>query len=134
MDKNFYTTAVLAALFSALLCGSTLAGSSWVCSITSATAVDEDGSIGPPGFAGLEQPTFFSVDTEKKEVTLLAPESRRGEVSKIDTVHENEGTWFFSGLEKGRAWSLLITQQGQVTLSVACDGAVWSIFGHALSR
>jgi len=134
MNKNLKTIVALTALLSFLQCGSSLAGASWVCSITSATAVDEDGSIGPPDFGGLERPTFFNVDEDKMEVTLLAPESRRGEVTKIDKIHKGEGTWIFSGLEEARAWSLLISEKGHVTLSIASDGAVWTIFGQALSR
>ena len=59
----------------------------WLCSVASAVAVDEDGTVGPPDLGDRERPTFFRVDAEKKTLTLLAPQSRRGEVTKLDTVH-----------------------------------------------
>jgi hypothetical protein len=119
-------------LISMLLCGSAFSAPVWLCSIASGTAVDEDGTMGPPDLGNLERPTFFRVDAGKKEVTLLAPASRRGEVTKIDVFREGEGLWIFSGVENARAWNLIITANGQVTLSIASDGVVWSVFGHAL--
>lgn len=117
-----------------VLCGGAFAGPTWLCSIASAVAVDEDGTVGSPDLGGLERPTFLRVDVDKKEVTLLAPESRRGEVTRIDNVRRGEGLSIFSGIEEARAWSLIITAQGRVTLSVASDGAVWSVFGSAIAE
>lgn len=129
ISKKFGMLTLLASL---ALCGSVFAGPTWLCSIASAVAVDEDGTVGPPDLGGLERPTFFRVDSDKKEVTLLAPQSRRGEVTKIDAVREIKGLWVFSGVEDDRAWSLMITAKGYVTLSICNDGVVWSVFGHAL--
>jgi hypothetical protein len=118
--------------FSLALGGSASAGQTWLCSVASAVAVDEDGTVGPPDAGGRERPTFFRVDPTKKELTLLAPESRRGEVTKIDKVHEADGHWVFSGLENNRGFSLIIAAEGRMTVSVVGDGVIWSVFGHAL--
>ena len=118
---------------SGLLVGSAWADQTWICAVTSAVAVDEDGTVGPPDVGDKERPTFFRVDTAKKELTLLAPKSRRGEVTKLDTVVESEGQWLFSGVEHGRGLNLVITADGHMTLSVVADGVVWSVFGHVLS-
>jgi len=116
-----------------LLIGSAWAEQTWICAITSAVAVDEDGTVGPPDVGDKERPTFFRVDTAKKELTLLAPKSRRGEVTKLDTVVESEGQWLFSGVEHGRGLNVVITADGHMTLSVVADGVVWSVFGNVLS-
>jgi len=116
----------------ALVCSSAQAGQTWLCSVASAVAVDEDGTVGPPDFGERERPTFFRVDAEKKELTLLAPASRRGEVTKLDAVHTIEGAHIFSGVENGRSVSLIITAEGRTTLSIVADGVVWSVFGHSL--
>lgn len=126
------TAVALSLLASLALCSGALAGPAWLCSVASAVAVDEDGTVGPPDLGDLERPTFFRVDSDKKEVTLLAPASRRGEVTKIETAREADGQWMFAGVEHGRAWSVIITDKGNVTLSVISDGAVWAVFGHAL--
>jgi hypothetical protein len=115
-----------------LACGGASAGQTWLCSVVSAVAVDEDGTVGPPELGDRERPTFLRIDAAKKELTLLAPESRRGEVTKLDSVHEVDGTHIFSGVEHGRHVSLLITADGRMTLSVIADGVVWSVFGNAL--
>ena len=54
--------------------GNGWAGDTWLCSVTSAGAVDEDGTVGPPDLGDKERPTFFRLDAAKKELTLLAPE------------------------------------------------------------
>jgi hypothetical protein len=118
---------------SGLLVGSAWAEQTWICAVTSAVAVDEDGTVGPPDVGDKERPTFFRVDTAKKELTLLAPKSRRGEVTKLDTVVESEGQWLFSGVENGRGLNVVITAEGHMTLSVVADGVVWSVFGNVLS-
>lgn len=112
--------------------GSAFACQTWLCSVTSATAVDEDGTVGPPDLGDRERPTFFRVDAEKKTLTILAPDSRRDEVTKLETAHEVAGAHVFSGTEHGRSVSLIITPEGRMTLSIVSDGVVWSVFGHAL--
>ncbi len=108
------------------------ADQAWICAVSSAVAVDEDGTVGPPDVGDKERPTFFRVDTATKELTLLAPKSRRGEVTKLDTVRASDGQWLLSGVEHGRALSLIITAEGRMTLSVVGDGVTWAVFGHAL--
>jgi hypothetical protein len=115
-----------------LVPGSGMAGEAWICSVASAVAVDEDGSIGPPDLGERERPTFLRVDPVRKELTLLAPASRRGEVTKLDSVHEVDGNWVLSGVENGRSVSMVITAEGRMTLSVVADGVIWSVFGHTL--
>ena len=112
--------------------GNGWASDTWLCSVTSAVAVDEDGTVGPPDLGDKERPTFFRLDAAKKELTLLAPESRRGEVTKLEAVHESEGVSVFSGVENNRGVTLVITPEGRLTLSIIADGVVWSVFGHAL--
>jgi hypothetical protein len=113
-------------------CGGAWAEQAWLCSVTSAVAVDEDGTVGPPDVGDRERPTFFRVDAVKKELTLLAPASRRGEVTKFDAVRETDGAYLFSGVEHGRGLNLIINAEGRMSLSVVGDGVVWSVFGHAL--
>ena len=114
------------------VCGDAWAGQSWLCSVGSAVAVDEDGTVGPPDLGDRERPTFFRLDADKKELTLLAPESRRGEVTKLDTVHDVNGQRVFSGVEHGRVVSVIVSTDGRMTLSIISDGVVWSVFGNAL--
>jgi hypothetical protein len=127
--KRFVLLALLANLG---MCGGAFAGPTWLCAMASAVAADEDGTVGPPDLGGLERPTFFRVDADRKEVTLLAPASRRGEVTKIESVREVGGQWMFAGVEGDRAWSVIITEKGNVTFSIISDGSVWAVFGFAI--
>jgi len=130
--KNAMTMILLTLAANLALCGNAWAEQSWLCSIGSAVAVDEDGTVGPPDVGEKERPTFFRVDAAKKELTLLAPASRRGEVTKIEMVHESQGRRIFSGVENGRSLNLIIADDGRMSVSVLGDGVVWSVFGHAL--
>jgi len=112
--------------------GPASAGETWICSVASAVSVDEDGTVGPPDTGDKERPTFFRLDADKKELTLLAPASRRGEVTKLESVREAEGHTVFSGIESGRGLHIVITAEGRMTLAVVGDGVIWSVFGHAL--
>jgi hypothetical protein len=133
MMTNTMRMVAMTLVANGLLVGSAWAEQTWICAVTSAVAVDEDGTVGPPDVGDKERPTFFRVDTAKKELTLLAPKSRRGEVTKLDTVVESEGQWLFSGVENGRGLNVVITADGHMTLSVVADGVVWSVFGNVLS-
>ena len=130
--KNVKTMILLALVAQLALCGGAWAEQAWLCSIGSAVAVDEDGTVGPPDLGEKDRPTFFRVDAAKKELTLLAPASRRGEVTKIEMVHESQGQRIFSGVENGRSLNLIIADDGRMSLSVLGDGVVWSVFGNAL--
>ena len=129
-ERGTFWAAVMAAM--TVAGGSAWADQTWLCSVASAVAVDEDGTVGPPDLGDRERPTFFRVDAAKKELTLLAPDSRRGEVTKLEVVREADGRHVFSGIEHGRGVSVVITAEGRMTLSVISDGVVWSVFGLAL--
>ncbi|MGB2960347.1 MAG: hypothetical protein WBD30_15780 [Bacteroidota bacterium] len=108
------------------------AGESWLCSITSAVECADGEPCGEPDLGGLAPPTFLRVDAVKKKITLLAPDSRRGETTEIGTVRETEDIWVFTGVERGRAWSMVISREGHMTLSVTYDGVTWTVFGNCM--
>lgn len=132
MTIKTHIVLVAALLLSTVLSGSALAEPVWICSITEAIACEEDGSTGPPDLGGLARPTFLRVDVGRKQVTLLAPAGRNGEITKIDAAHKGDGIWVLSGIEAERAWSMVISERGHMTLSVTVDGASWAVFGHAM--
>jgi hypothetical protein len=134
MSWNMIGSMMLVAVAQIGLAAGGRADTTWLCCVNSAVSVDEDGTIGPPELGERERPTFFRVNAATKELTLVAPQSRRGEVTKLDMAHECEGSWVFSGMENGRGVNLIITEEGRMTLSVVGDGVIWSVFGHALSE
>jgi hypothetical protein len=123
---------VTAVLVSTVLSGNALAAPSWICSINDGVQCDAQGTTGPPDLGGLTAPTFMRVDADSKQVTLLAPPDRSGEITPIDVVRRGDGIWVLSGVEAGRAWSMVISDKGDMTLSVTADGSTWSVFGHAM--
>ena len=132
MNSKVGVGLVIVALTVGTLAAGAEAADSWICCLTEAVACDDDGTIGSPDLGGLERPTFLRVDADRKRITILAPAARNGEITKIDRVEQGDGIWVFSGTEEQRAWSLVIADSGHLTLSVTTDGAVWSVFGHAI--
>ena len=132
MRNHLTLQVLLAAALSGLVCSAAWAGPTWICAIARATACEDDGTTGEPDLGGLERPTFLRVDVDAKRVTILGPAGRRGEVSKIDTVQRGEECWLLTGAERGRAWSIVISDEGHLTISMTGDGVVWAVFGHAI--
>ena len=131
--RSILTSLILAFLLTVtMLAGEARAGKSWICSITSAVECVDGGECGAPDLGGLERPTFLRVDADKKKITLLAPESRRGETTAIGTVREMDDMWVLTGVENGRAWSMVISREGYMTLSVTYDGVAWAVFGNSM--
>ena len=125
-------TVTLTLLLLVLASGNANAGTKWICSINEAVECVEGGYIDEPNFFGLARPTFMRVDVDKKEITLLAPKERKGEVTKIDRVEKGKDFWIFTGIENYRAWSMMITQSGHMTVSITYDGVTWTVFGNAM--
>lgn len=131
MKSRIFSLA-LSFLFAASLPAIGLASPTWLCSLTESLAVYEDGSSGPIDMGEIEAPTFLRVNTEAKEVTLLAPDSRKGEVTVIGEAKRGDQKWVITGVEDGRAWSMVISDEGYMTLSVTGDGVTWSVFGNVM--
>jgi hypothetical protein len=104
----------------------------WVCSIQNAIECANDGNCGPPDFRGVDPATFFHVDTDRKLITLLAPESRRGETTPIQSQAKTAESWIFAGVEGERSWSLVISNSGDVAVSITMEAATWSAFGKCM--
>ncbi len=132
MKRKLEYAVLAGVLLSLLWAGGVHAGPVWICSVTRAVECLDDGTVGKPDLGGLAPPTFLRVDTNRKEITLLAPESRRGEVTVIDRVLEEKNMWVLTGVDNGRAWSMVISSDGHMTLSVSYDGVTWSVFGHSM--
>jgi len=103
-----------------------------VCSI--ARGVECDGNLDcQPPTERTNTPTFIHVDPEKKVVTLLGPPHRRGETTRIQAMERKQGRITLSGVEAGRGWSMVITEDsGSMTLAVADPDAAFVVFGRCL--
>ena len=76
-------------------------------------------------------PQFFRIDFVKTEIQILDHE-RKGEVTKITHVarSESRGWTILHGVEEGRPWTMLITEQtGRFSLVVNEDDAAFNVFG-----
>ena len=80
-------------------------------------------------------PRFFRVDFKKREMHILDP-GRRGEVTEVTHIarSESRGWIILQGVEEGRPWSMLITEQtGRFSLVVNEDDAAFNVFGTCTS-
>ncbi len=123
---------IISALLLALVAGTAAAETRYLCSLTESTECSEGVECGPPDFAGVVPPTFMYVDINKSMITLLAPATRRGEETAIDVARETASGWILSGVESERAWSIILTDEGNLTLTVTMDGTTWTGFGRCM--
>ena len=89
-----------------------------VCSLVRSIECGSDLSCGDPEFLGAP-PTFLYIDLDGMAVTLLAPESRRGEVTSVGMVEHREDRVLLTGIEGGRSFSMTILDDGTMSLTIA---------------
>lgn len=127
-------TAVVAALCLATTLPSAATGqeSPLVCAI--ATGVECDAALDcRPPMPEQPPPSFLHIDLEARTITLLAPEERRGETTKIQAVERSDDQTVLSGIETDRGWSIVVEKtSGQMTLSVTSPGAGFLVFGTCI--
>ena len=103
-----------------------------VCSVTQAVECDSALSCGAPEYLATP-PSFIHVDLDNMAVTLLAPEDRRGEVTTINSMEQREDRVLLSGIEGDRSWSMMILDDGPMTLTVAAEESGFVVFGQCLA-
>ena len=102
-----------------------------MCSLARAVECASDLSCGAPEF--LRTPaSFMYVDLDAMAVTLLAPEERRGEITRITGMERREGRVLLSGIEGDRSWSVVILVDGSMTLTIAAEASGFVVFGQCL--
>ena len=99
---------------------------------TAQVAVDCGGDgicdIGDP--QGIDMPPFVGVDLKKREIGTRDPDGSM-RTSKIRSLERGSGRLILSGIENGRPWGIVISEQsGHMTATVADDGAGFAVFGH----
>ncbi len=102
-----------------------------VCSFARAIECASDLSCGAPEF--LRTPaSFMYVDLDAMAVTLLAPEERRGEVTRITGIEQREDRVLLTGIQGDRSWSVMILDDGAMSLTVAAEASGFVVFGRCL--
>ena len=102
-----------------------------VCSYVRAIECASDLSCGAPEF--LRTPTsFIYVDLDAMAVTVLAPEERRGDITRITHLERREDRLLLIGIENDRSWSVVILEDGTMVLSIAAEASGFVVFGQCL--
>lgn len=102
-----------------------------VCSIARGIECTSDLSCGEPEPL-VTPPSFIFVDLDAMAVTMLAPEERRGEIAPVANVEQREDRVLLSGIEGYRSWSMMILDDGAMSLTVAAEGSGIVAFGQCL--
>lgn len=102
-----------------------------LCSLARAIECASDLSCGTPEF--LRTPaSFIYVDFDAMAVTLLAPEERRGEVTRIIGMEQRDDRVLLTGIQDDRSWSVMILDDGALSLTVAAEASGFVVFGQCL--
>ncbi len=102
-----------------------------VCSLVRAIECASDLSCGTPEF--LRTPaSFIYVDLDAMAVTLLAPQERRGDVTRIIGMEQREDRVLLTGIEGNRSWSVMILDDGSMSLTSAAEASGFVVFGLCL--
>jgi hypothetical protein len=102
-----------------------------VCSLARAIECASDLACGAPEYLR-PPPSFIYVDFDAMAVTLLAPEERRGEVTRISDMEQREDRVLLIGIDGDRSWSVMILDDGTMSLTVAAEDSGFVVFGQCL--
>ena len=102
-----------------------------VCSVARGLECASDLSCGEPELLA-PTPSFLYVDLDAMAVTLLAPEERRCEVTTVGSMEHREDRVLLSGIDGDRSWSMMILDDGAMSLTVAAEESGFVVFGQCL--
>lgn len=105
-----------------------------VCSVTK--TMECNAASGCDRYKGLvPHATSLHVNAGAGVITILAPESRRGETTQIGSVDSLAERLVLSGVEDRRGWSMLIDRMdGTMSLTISGDHVGWVLFGDCLTE
>jgi hypothetical protein len=100
-----------------------------LCAVTDSDICVEDGACVEGDAEDVRAPRFVRLDVKAKKIEILDA-GREGEVTSVDRVVRSEGRLILQGVEEGRGWTLLVSENtGETTLSVSDDGGAFVTFG-----
>jgi len=103
-----------------------------VCSVIQGLECDSALDCGTPAQA-VPPPTFLHVDMDAGLITLLAPEERRGEVTRVQATTTADGQIALAGVEAGRSWGLVLDETDlSLSISITLADAVIVGFGQCI--
>jgi hypothetical protein len=127
--KIFILILLLALVGGAVSADDLTGASRLLCAAVQATACVEDGECGIDLPWNLNIPDFIEVDLEAKRLSTTAA-SGENRATAIEHLTRQDGLIVFHGLELGRAFSWVISEEtGRATVAVATDGASVAVFG-----
>jgi len=132
MSRRVVVTAlavVVSLLFTPLLADDVTGSSAILCSAAQATRCFADGecSTGPPWKWDI--PMFIEIDLNAKKLSTTAA-SGENRSTPIKTIERGDGLIFLQGVEAGRAFSFVITEEtGFLSVGVATEGMAVAAFG-----
>ena len=115
--------------FTPLLADDVSGSSKLLCSAAQATRCFADGecSTGPPWKWDI--PMFIEIDLDAKKLSTTAA-SGENRSTPIKTIERGDGLIFLQGVEAGRAFSFVITEEtGFLSVGVATQGMAVAAFG-----
>jgi hypothetical protein len=100
-----------------------------VCAVTDADQCEEEGACLDGDADDLHAAELVRVDVKGKTIQIL-DDGREGEKTAIQHVERQEGRLFLQGVEAGRGWTMLLSEEtGDTTLVVADDGVAFVLYG-----
>lgn len=101
------------------------------CALTRAHACTSDAGCVATGVTELDLPRFITIDFDRKVISSLDRNVRRGDTS-FGPVERTEGLTVIHGVEK-RGWSLAVGEvSGELTITASGDGESFTVFGSCL--
>ena len=77
-------------------------------------------------------PQFVKIDFQNKTISEVG-ESSQGRKSEIKNLQQINNTSIIQGIENGRSWSLVISDEGKMSAAVSESDFGFIVFGACMS-
>jgi hypothetical protein len=105
-----------------------------ICAVIRTIECAPDGNCKKGTAEHIDIPQFLMIDFEKKTISST-PEAGPVRITKIRNMVREEGNLILQGVQKGKAWNMIINEvTGKVTLSASDDQVGFVVFGACTTR
>ncbi len=103
-----------------------------LCTAAIVIECDSEGLCDPGSAESADLPHFITVDLGARTIGTTEPNNSE-RISKIRSLERGSGRLILSGIENGRTWGIVISEQTDaMTATVTDDGTGFAVFGKCM--
>ena len=127
-----FTYGALLAGIPLLLSGAGVPAAPILCSAARPIMCEDGHDCRATSLDSLDLPPFIIIDLDRRTITNPEPDMA-DRSSEIRTFERGDGRMILQGIERGRGWSIVISEEtAKMTAAVVGDGATVTVYGDCI--